>query len=302
MGSNMDINFELYKIFYHTARLQNFSEAAAALHISQSAVSQSIKNLEAKTGVSLFSRQGRQVKLTTEGRLLYRHIEQAYNFIKAGENKLAEMQNLDSGVVRIGAGDTVCKYFLIYCLERFNYLYPKIKIQVVNRTSPQLSALLKEGAVDLCIVTLPVADKGFKVTRYLTVKDIFVASGKFGRLNRGRISLAELSRYPLLLLEKQSATRQNLDRLLREKGIEVTPEIELEDNDLLVEFARIGLGVAHVLMQSALPAIRKGELFQVMIKEKLPKRELGIITAAEVPLSHAAAEFIKMLNPLGTAF
>lgn len=143
----MEINFELYKIFYQAATAKSFSEAGRKLFISQSAVSQAIKNLEIKIGAQLFLRQNRNLRLTREGELLLTHIEQAYNFIKAAENKLEELRSLETGEIRIGASDTVCKYYLLPYLEEFSRNYPKVKIQFLNRTSPQIIEILPGAAL-----------------------------------------------------------------------------------------------------------------------------------------------------------
>lgn len=294
----MDINFELYKIFYYVASSCSFSSAAHKLYISQSAVSQAIKNLEEKIGEQLFYRKNRNVSLTREGELLFKHIEQAYNFIKTGEGKIKEIQNMNSGEVRIGASDTVCKYILIPPMESFIRRYPKIKLKVINRTSLQIREMLKNGQIDFGIVTLPVQDEMINTEDFTAVEDIFVGSDRYSELKGKRVTLSELTRYPLLMLQKNSTTRQNIDFFLNQNGFEIMPEIELESIDLLVEFARIGLGVAHVLKESAQAAISKGELFQVDISEKLPERQLGIITMKNMPVSRAAGEFIRNLNPV----
>lgn len=291
----MDINFELYKIFYFAVASGSFSNAAEKLFITQSAVSQAIKNLETKLGVTLFFRQSRNLKLTPEGEMLFTHIEQAYNFIKTGEQKLTETQNLDLGEIRIGASDTVCKYFLLPYLENFHRLYPKVKIQFINRTSPKILENLKNGTIDFGIVTLPLNHKNVITQELTTVTDIFVAASKYAELRGRKIKIADLAGFPLLLLEKASATRLNFDAFLERNKITLVPEIELESVDLLVEFARIGLGVAHVLRESAIPAIEQGELFEVKVEEEIPKRRLGLATIAQVPLSKAAQVFVEML-------
>ncbi len=339
----MDINFELYKIFYHTANSGSFSEAARQLYISQSAVSQSIAGLEQKIGSRLFIRKSRKVTLTDEGEILFRHVEQAFNFIKAAEGKLSEMQTLGSGEIRIGVGDTNCRYFLTTFLEHFIKLHPKIKFKFVNRTSPQIMDILMNGQVDIGIVTLPAgaltressdseefansressdseefansresADSGdsrypihtrnaniamgtMDIVGFREVRDIFVASSRYSELKGRRIKLSELASQPLLLLQKDSSTRRNLDSFFLNSGLEVIPEIELESMELLVEFARIGLGVAHVLYESAENLIKSGELFEIETVEKMPIRKLGIATVKNVPLSHASYEFFCTL-------
>lgn len=291
----MDINFELYKIFYYAAKAENFSVAAEQLFITQSAVSQAIKNLETKLGISLFFRKTRHLTLTHEGELLYSHISQAFNFIKTAENKLSEIQLLDAGEIRVGASDTVCKYYLLPYLEKFTHLYPKIKIRVINRTSSQLTESLHRGLIDLAIITLPTADKTVKINQLVSVEDILVASPKFGELQAKKVDWSELNKYPLLMLERSSATRRNFDRYLGQKGVVLAPELELESVDLLVEFAKIGLGIGFVLKESAQNALQSGELFEVETNEKLPLRQLGAATIENVPLSQAALKFMSLL-------
>ncbi len=295
----MDINFELYKIFYHAAKLQSFSQAAQKLHITQSAVSQSIKNLEKELGGQLFFRKNRRVVLTWEGELLFRHIEQAFNFIKTAEHKFLEIKNLNVGEIRIGVSDTICKYYLVPQLEKFYNQYPNIKIQVINRTSSQIHDLLKKGIIDIGIITLPIEDKAIHTQFFIEVDDIFVASEKFSELKNSKVSLQQLSQYPLLMLDKSSRTRTNIDSLFNEQKINITPEIELENIDLLIEFARIGLGIAYVLKESALQEIEKGQLFEIKINKKLPRRKLGICTIKNVPLSLAAKKFIDSIVLVG---
>ena len=114
----MDINYELYKVFYYVATTLSFSEASKQLFISQSAVSQSIKALERKLEQTLFIRSTKRVQLTPEGEILLRHIEPAMNLIRRGEAQLTDIAST-GGQIRIGASDTICRYFLVPYLERF---------------------------------------------------------------------------------------------------------------------------------------------------------------------------------------
>ncbi len=292
----MDINFELYKIFYITAKAGSFSEGARQLYISQSAVSQAIGNLEEKMGSKLFIRKTRSIKLTREGEILRKHVEQAYNFLKTAEGKILEMQNLSLGEIRIGVGDTNCRFFLIPYIKEFIKMYPKIKFKIVNRTSPQIVEVLKNGQIDFGLVTLPVNDPGITIREFKEVEDVFVASNRFADLKNREITTTGLSRLPLLLLQQDSSTRRNLDMTFNQLEVQVTPEIELESVELLVEFARIGLGVAHVLKESAAMLIESGELFTIRTQEAFATRKLGLAAMKDMPLSQAASEFLKLLT------
>ena len=116
----MDINYELYKVFYYVATSLSFSEASKQLYISQSAVSQSIKTLEKKLEQPLFIRSTKKVQLTPAGKILLKHIEPAMNLIRRGESQLLDSGSLGLGQLHIGASDTICRYFLVPYLKQFH--------------------------------------------------------------------------------------------------------------------------------------------------------------------------------------
>ena len=121
----MDINYELYKVFFHVANSLSFSKASKQLFISQSAVSQSIKVLEKKLNHPLFTRNTKQVHLTPEGELLLKHIEPAMNLIRQGESRLLEAHSLEGGQLRIGTSESACPILCI-SLTLAASLYEKV--------------------------------------------------------------------------------------------------------------------------------------------------------------------------------
>ncbi len=294
----MDVNFELYKVFYEVARGLSFSAASARLYISQSAVSQSVKLLEEKMKCTLFTRNTKQVKLTQEGEILFKHVEQAYNFIKAGERSISEVQSLKKGEIRIGASDTICKHYLLPHFEKFNRMYPDIKIHVTNRTSPKCLELLKNGSADVVVVNLPGTgmDKNLQIKKIKTIQDVFIAGQVFADLRDKQIGLKDLQRYPMLMLEKSTTTRNFIDSFLESRGINIIPEIELESVDLLIELAKIGLGISLVVRDYIKKELADGEVFVLNIKEKIPQRNLGVVTNGHVPVPVAAERFIELLG------
>ena len=294
----MDVNFELYKVFYYVAKTLSFSEASNELYISQSAVSQSIKLLEEKLHCRLFFRHTKQVKLTQEGEILFKHVEQAFNFIKTGERSITEIHSLQHGEVRIGATDTICKHYLLPYFQKFNELYPQIKIHVTSRTSPGCIELLRKGSVDLIVINTP--DKGvpknMAVNKVKTLQDVFIAGSRFKHLKNQQLELKELAQYPLLMLEKNTTTREFFDTLIKKNGVQITPEIELDSVDLLIELAKIGLGIAFVIRDYVEKELANEEFFVVRIKEEIPPRGLGILTQNNIPLPLAAKKFIELLE------
>lgn len=179
----MDINYELYKVFYYVASTLSFSEASKQLFISQSAVSQSIKALEKKLDQTLFIRSTKKVRLTTEGEILLRHIEPAISLIKRGESQLLDV-GARGGQLHIGASDTICRYFLVPYLERFHREFPGAHIKVTNATSIRCVELLETGQVDLIVVNSPNAYLGNvpNVKKIKDFQDVFIADKAFEEL------------------------------------------------------------------------------------------------------------------------
>ena len=291
----MDINYELYKVFFHVATTLSFSEASKQLFISQSAVSQSIKALEKKLDQTLFVRSTKRVQLTPEGEILLRHVEPAMNLIMRGENQLMDTAST-GGQIRIGASDTICRYFLVPYLERFHKEFPNAHIKVTNQTSIKCIELLEAGQVDFIVVNCP---NSYLSNLYCTkkigeFKDVFVAGNAFSELKGKSISFKELLGYPILMLEKQTTTSEFLHKLFQQHQLDLVPEIEVNSNDLLLDLAKIGLGIAFV-PDYCIPNNEKN-LFRVETEALLPSRELVIVYNNQIPVSKATLEFMKYFN------
>ena len=294
-GNKMPADLDLYSIFCTVARCGSLSHAARELYVSQPAISQSMHRLEYTLGCTLFTRTSRGITLTSEGRMLYSYADKAVSLITAAEDKLNRMRTLQSGGLMIGASDTLCQFFLLPYLEKFHTEYPEVQLQVTNRTTPDTVELLKVGKVDIALVNLPVDDSALCVRDVLQVHDVFVASERFAHLKGRPVTMAELSREPLVLLEQASNSRKYLDDFASVCGITLHPEIELGAHSLLVEFAKIGLGIACVTYEFAADAIHSGELFEVELSVPMPARNIGLISLEGVPLSAAADRFISIV-------
>ena len=292
----MDINYELYKVFYHVASTLSFSEASKQLFISQSAVSQSIKVLEKKLNQTLFIRSTKKVQLTPEGEILLKHVEPAMNLIRQGENQLLDSNSLNGGQLRIGASDTICRYYLVPFLSEFHKRYPNIHIKVTNRTSIECARLLDNGQVDFILTNYP--NSGLGGTQNIHVlrefNDIFVANETYFPMKDRPVTLRELQALPILMLDRKSTTSEFLHNMFQKHQLDLVPEIELSSNDLLIDLARIGLGIAFV-PDFCLPAGEK-ELYALTLTEALPPRQLVVVHNETMPISQASREFIELLE------
>nr|WP_202113455.1 LysR family transcriptional regulator [Paenibacillus sp. MMS18-CY102] len=292
---------EWYRAFYWAARTGSLSKAAEELFITQPAVTHAIKQLEGQLACRLFFRTSKGVKLSAEGEVLMRYVEQAFHLIQSGERSLADRHALLEGDMRIGASDTLCKHYLLPRLREFHERYPGIQFQVTNRTTAETVQLLKDGKIDFGIINLPLDDRRLHIRESTELSDIFVARPNHTALTSQAMpsgkgmSWLKLSEQPLLMLERGSKIRSYVDTVAATHGVTLKPSMELGSLDLLCEFARTGLGIACVVRNFVEQELANGELVEVRLESRIPARRIGVVTLPQVPLSKAAQTFIAML-------
>lgn len=292
----MVVKLDLYRVFCQVVEHGSFSGAAKALYMTQPAVSQSISQLENELELRLFTRTPSGVILTHEGQILYEYISAALNLISVGEQKLLESKELTVGELKLGVGDTISKYYLLPYLERFHLQYPDIKLKIINRTTPELCAMLKSGEIELGICNLPVDETSFEVNKCMEIHDIFVCGEQYHKSIKQPLELDEIVNYPLILLETKSNSRQYVENYFQSKGLQINPEIELGSHELLLEFAKINLGIACVTKEFSQDYLRSEAVYEVLISEPIPQRSIGYCSLKSVSLSPASTAFIKILN------
>ena len=294
----MNIDFELYRIFYVVAKNGNITRASEELLISQPAISKSIKNLEEQLGGQLFVRSKRGVVLTEEGKAFYNYIKQAIEYISSAENKFSELINLETGCIKIGVSATLTKEFLLPYLKNFHSLYPHVDIQIDTNLSPVLIHKLKNGLIDIVILNLnnEVYGNDVEIIKCKEVHDCFVVSNKYGCLLNKKVTLKEISEYPLILQMKGSNTRTFFDEFTKNNDIVLTPNIELASYSLVVEFAKIGLGVGYVTKEYISNELEKGELSVIDLEEEIPSRYLGIAISENHLPNFSAKKLMEMIT------
>lgn len=251
--------------------------------------------LEKKLNQTLFIRSTKKVQLTPEGEILLKHVEPAINLIQKGENQLLEANTLNGGQLRIGASDTICRYYLIPYLNRFHKAYPNVHIKVTNQTSIECAHLLENGQVDFIITNYP--NSGLSNSQNVRVinefHDVFVANQEYFPLKGETVSLQKLQTYPILMLDRKSTTSEFLHHMFQREQLDLVPEIELSSNDLLIDLARIGLGIAFV-PDFCIPENDK-DLFIVKLTEKMPARQMIVAYNESLPVSQASKQFMDMM-------
>ncbi|MDQ6419123.1 LysR family transcriptional regulator [Paenibacillus sp. LHD-117] len=292
----MTNNHELYKVFYWAAKTGSLTKAANALYLTQPSVSHAIKQLEDRFGIALFYRNSKGVILTQEGSILYSYIEQSQILISLAEEKMAALKNLDSGELRIGGSDSLFKHYLLPFLEDFHHRHPGVKLHLNHGTTPEIITFLKEGRIDLGVVRMPIGDSQLEVRESIKLQDCFVAGARYAELKDEVLSLEQLLRHPVILFSRNSRARMAITELFQHYGYTIKPEIEVGSVDLLIEFARKGLGISYVTKEFIAKELEEGSLFEIQLDVQLPPTHVGLMTMRNMPLSRAANQFIELVR------
>lgn len=292
----MNINLDLYRIFYIVAKNGSISSAANILYISQPAITFQIKKLEEQLGVSLFTRTKHGVLLTDEGKVLFNYVKTAIDSIDNGENALSNLKNLDSGTIRIGVSTTICRYILMPYIEKFHEMYPNIDIQINNNLSNNLIKELRNGNLDILMLFKPSIDnKDLKIQELVDVQDIFVGNKKYFDLMQGKTNLKDLEQYPLIFPSSSSNSRTYLNKYLKDNNSNLKPKLEVVSYNLIVDLIKAGFGIGYATKEFVSDEIKNKTLFEIKIKPSIQKRSIVIATIDKKEPNYSTKKLIEMM-------
>ena len=273
----MEQNLSQYKIFYEVAKAGNISKAAKELYISQPAISKAISKLEDSLGLSLFTRSSRGVQLTSEGEILFEHTREAFDALDRGEQELKRIQEFDIGHLRIGVSNTLCKYILLPYLKTFIDQYPHMKVTIESQATAQTLARLEQQKIDLGLVAEPSVRRDLAFIPVMDIQDTFVTTPNYLEnlyLREGQdTSLFETGK--IMLLDTSNMTRHHVDEYMAENNIFPHQILEVTTMDLLIEFAKIGLGIACVIKELVQKELDSGMLVEIPLDIPIHRRTIG---------------------------
>ena len=273
----MEQHLSQYRIFYEVARCGNISRAAKELYISQPAISKAIGKLEESLGTRLFLRNSRGVQLTPEGNVLFQHVAAAFDSLSRGEKELKRIHDFHIGQLKIGVSNTLCKYVLLPYLKSFVEKYPHVNITIESQSTAHTLEMLEARKIDIGLVAEPRARRGLNFTPVMEIHDGFVCTPAYME----NLTLREgpapdiFKTGNIMLLDRSNMSRKHLDTYLSDRDIEVNQLLEVTDMALLIEFARIGLGIACVILDFVSDDLKNGTLMEGPLDAPIPRRVIG---------------------------
>ena len=286
----MNIDLELYKVFYIVAKNKHMTKASEELHISQPAISQSIKKLEDQLGGTLFLRSNKGMELTEEGKMFYEYVKGALELINDAENEFTSFKDLTKGEIKIGCSTTL---ILMNALKEFHKEYPNININITNNLTSNLINDLKLGKLDFVVFNESnIKETNLHLEKIKELKQGFVYNPEF--YNDEVNNFEELNKLPLILQKEESNSRKLLDYIALQNGVKLIPKMEVVSQELITEFVNIGLGIGFATIDLATRNYKN--LKELKINRKVPNINIYLATNKSISLTFASKMFIKYLK------
>lgn len=295
----MENNLNLYHIFYTVAKNKNISLAAKELYISQPAISKAISKLENNLETTLFIRSSRGVTLTEEGAILYEQVRNAFTSINNGEEQLRKIARLGVSHLSIGVSITLCKYILLPYLKEFIKENPHVTISITCHPSLETIRDIENGITEIGLVGIPSDTGTLHYEPVCEIQDTFVATDTYLknlriRENGTRTSL--LANANFMMLNKENISRKYVDNYLTSHQITMNNILEINTMDLLIELAKIDLGIACVIRNFVKDDIKNGTFKELTFKRTIPKRRVGFVYREDMPMSDTMKKFMEFVE------
>lgn len=291
------VDFDLYKLFYVVAKSGSLSKAAESLYISQPSASQALKQLETMLDTPLFNRVHSGMELSAQGgKIIFDDVEQAVKLLYGVEQKLAALKQNATGVLRIGASETIFQYILSQKIVEYNKLYPQVKIELISDVSPKIISLMKKDECDIGFLNLPTEnDDGIAITRSIAfLNDIFIAGERFAHLKGVRLSVGDLKKYPLLLMECNTVSRSAIDHYGVCHGVTFTPAAEVNSWGFMKQLVANGMGIGCIPREYSANRLANGSIFELNVSPAMPTRSVGMALPKNVNMTFALQSFINL--------
>lgn len=289
----MYISYDYYRVFYYVAKYKSISQAAKILLNNQPNVTRTIKSLESALGCKLFVRSNHGVSLTYEGERLFNHVQIAFDHLESGEEEIALNKTLQRGAVSIGATEIALHCLLLPVLQQFKKLYPNVKINITNQSTPQAANAVKNGLLDFALVTTPtVKSSSINEKIIKEINEIAVCSGAYKELLSNTVTLEQLSTYPIISLGTETMTYTRFASFFNEKGIQFNPSIEASTTDQILLMLKADLGISFI-PEEMIKQI--DEIHKIDLLEEIPPRHICLIKRKDHTLSIAAKKMEEMI-------
>jgi len=292
----MALNLHHLRVFAAVAERRGFSSAAAALNLSQPAVSKAVRQLEREVGVPLVERAGRASRLTAAGEQLAARARELFAVETAAEEELRALRGLEAGSLRVGASTTIATYLLPPILARFHDAHPAIALRVVSANTRSITRALLERRLDIALVEGPVEHPRIEARRWRGDELVLIAPPDHRLVSRRRVGARDLLAERFVVREQGSGTREVAERALSVHGVQPAVALQLGSTEAVKQAVAAGLGLAIVSRYAVADQLALGRIALVRLRGVELGRALTELRLEGRRPSAPAAEFVEYLK------
>jgi DNA-binding transcriptional LysR family regulator len=282
------------RAFASLARMGSFTLAAKELHLTQSAISHSMRALETEVGCRLLDKMGKKVVLTEAGEALLVHVERILSEMVLARAELDQLGKWGQSRLRLGASSTACQHILPTVLREFRERFPQCAISIDPGDTPEMIAALRDRRIDLAVNLEPRRDEPLAFRPLFTDELAFVVSPIHPWARAGRVERAAIAKQHYILYGKRSYTFEMIEEYFREEDIVLYSSIDLGSMEAIKELVKLGLGVSILAEWTCRKEIEDGALVALPLGRRKLRRRWGVLHWRGRRLSLAEETFIGL--------
>lgn len=291
------MQLESLKMFCDVVETGSFSRAAQLNHVTQSAVSQQIRALETRYEQKLLSRSARHVTPTPAGERLFRGCKEILSRFAEVEQEIREQSAEIAGTTTVSAIYSVGLHEMQSIQKTLLKTHPKVHMRLNYRRNDQVYDDVILGAAEIGLVAYPQARAGVDILPFRDDKLIFVCPPDHPLAQKQKVSLAAIAGVPFIAFDREAPTRKAIDKLFREKGLELNPVMEGVDNvETIKRAVEIGMGVSVLPAATVHHEVTRGTLVSRPFADGTYTRPIGILVRKGKYLDRAAQAVLELLQ------
>ena len=292
----MPINFRQLEVFCAVAETKSFTRASHVLFISQSTVSQHIRELEDSLGVKLFDRNRRNVSLTPSAECLLEHGHHIFRMLDEAEAAAKTSKDPYRGKLSFGCASTTLLYNLPAILMEYTRKYPNVELNITGGTIQEVATQMWSGALDLALVVLPLSSPAMEKVVLFEESFALVLPANHPLAARSDLDVSDLAGERFILHRPGQNTRKLIDRYLFKHRVTPKVAIELAETEAIKAMVARGLGVSILPEGSVVGTRNQKEVQTFRIPRKDLKRSMAVVYPKPQALRPPAVAMVEMLQ------
>jgi DNA-binding transcriptional LysR family regulator len=296
------VDLRQLEIIRAIAEAGSFTAAGDKLHVSQSAISRQILLLEAELGEPVFHRIGRRIRITPAGESLLQLSHRVFQDLQDTVSTISDTRESLRGTMRLVGGMTVCLYVFPLLLAEVRRKHPDLDLKITVGSGERSIALLRSGAADLGLVTVPVDATDLVSLPALREELLLITYPAHPLAQKREIRSADLNRQPFILFETGSITRRLVDEFFTRERIDPEIVMETENVEIIKAMVEHGLGISVIPWQSAAADVRTKQLYCSRIAGHALFRDTGWLYPKMRRLPRAVSEVMRVFENIRPRF